>query len=99
MAKEKHELLRLRDEALLQTLFSTGLRVSEAAGLKKDSVNLERREFTVRGKGSKLRLVFLSDEAAEDIKKYLAKRTDNSQALFIGHSGIGLVKEKKPADK
>ncbi len=93
---EKEELPRLRDEAILQTLFSTGLRVSEAASLRRDNINLERREFTVRGKGSKLRLVFLSDEAAEAIKKYLAKRKDNSQALFIGHSTIGKVSEKAP---
>jgi len=93
-AQEKEELPRLRDAAILQTLFSTGLRVSEAAGLKRDSINLERREFTVRGKGSKLRLVFLSNEAAEDIKKYLAKRKDNSKALFIGHSTIGKISAK-----
>jgi integrase/recombinase XerD len=92
-AQEKEELPRLRDAAILQTLFSTGLRVSEAAGLRRDSINLERREFTVRGKGSKLRLVFLSNEAAEDIKKYLAKRKDNSKALFIGHSIIGKIAE------
>lgn len=96
--RETDEMQRLRDNALLQTLFSTGLRVSELASLKKDSINLDRREFTIRGKGSKLRLVFLSDDAAEAIKKYLNKRSDNSQALFIGHSKIGVVKEK-PAKK
>lgn len=90
---EKSELPRLRDTAILQTLFSTGLRVSEAASLRRDNINLERREFTVRGKGSKLRLVFLSDDAAEAIKKYLAKRADNSKALFVGHSTIGVAKE------
>jgi len=88
-AQEKEELPRLRDAAILHTLFSTGLRVSELAALRRDNINLERREFTVRGKGSKLRLVFLSDAAAENIKKYLAKRKDNSKALFIGHSIIG----------
>jgi site-specific recombinase XerD len=93
-AQEKEELPRLRDFAILHTLFSTGLRVSELAGLRRDNINLERREFTVRGKGSKLRLVFLSDEAAEDIKKYLSKRKDNSKALFIGHSIIGKTAEK-----
>lgn len=93
--QEKQELLKLRDAALLLTLFSTGLRVSEAAGLRKDTINLERREFTVRGKGSKLRIVFLSDVAAEALKKYLAKRKDNSKALFIGHSSIG----QKASDK
>jgi site-specific recombinase XerD len=86
---EKAELPRLRDEAILQTLFSTGLRVSEAAGLRRDSINIDRREFTVRGKGGKLRIVFLSPEAAATIKKYLAKREDNAQALFVAHSIIG----------
>lgn len=89
VSAEKVELPRLRDFAILQTLFSTGLRVSEAASLRRDNINLDRREFTVRGKGSKLRIVFLSDDAAEAIKKYLAKRKDNSQALFVGHSTIG----------
>lgn len=93
--QEPHELLRLRDAAILQTLFSTGLRVSELASLKKDTLNLDRREFTVRGKGSKLRLVFLSDEAAESLKSYLGKRKDNSKALFVGHSTIGQTNDKK----
>ncbi len=86
---EKNELLRLRDDAILKTLFSTGLRVSEAASLKKETVNLERGEFTVRGKGSKLRLVFLSPDATDSLKKYLAKRKDAGQALFVGHSTVG----------
>ena len=93
--QEPNELLRLRDGAILELLFSTGLRVSEAAGLKRDNINLDRREFTVRGKGSKLRLVFLSQEAAEAIKKYLGKRPDASQALFVGHSSIGKAKDGK----
>jgi site-specific recombinase XerD len=58
---EKEEILRLRDFAILQTLFSTGLRVSEAASLRRDSINIERREFSVRGKVIKISLVFLSD--------------------------------------
>lgn len=95
---EKDEIPRLRDYAILQTLFSTGLRVSEAASLRRDNINLDRREFTVRGKGSKLRIVFLSDEAAEAIKKYLAKRKDNSQALFVGHSTIDQM-TNSPASK
>src|SRR5581483_6073360 len=70
-------------------------RVSEAASLRRDSINLERREFTVRGKGSKLRLVFLSPEAADAIKKYLAKRKDNNKAIFVGHSVIGHSIEKQ----
>jgi site-specific recombinase XerD len=98
-SQEKEEIPRLRDFAILHTLFSTGLRVSELASLRRDNINLERREFTVRGKGSKLRLVFLSDEAAEDIKKYLAKRKDNGKALFIGHSFIDRQAENKPEKK
>src|SRR6266404_1480584 len=97
--KEKDELPRLRDIAILQTLFSTGLRVSEAASPRRDNINLERREFTVRGKGSKLRLVFLSDLAAEAIKKYLAKRKDNSKALFVSHSSVGNSVEKEIASQ
>jgi len=93
--QEKDEVARLRDYAILQTLFSTGLRVSELASLKRDMVNLDRREFTVRGKGSKLRLVFLSEEASEAIKKYLAKRNDNNKALFVAHSKIGQSVEKQ----
>jgi site-specific recombinase XerD len=73
----------LRDKAILELLFSTGLRVSELCGLDKDSVNLSRDEFTVRGKGEKVRLVFLSDEARAAIKAYLAKRTDFDDALFV----------------
>ncbi len=86
---EKEEILNLRDTAILSTLFSTGLRVSELASLKREGLNLDRREFTVRGKGGKLRLVFLSDEAANAIKAYIKKRTDNNKALFLGHSRIG----------
>ena len=93
--QEKDELLRLRDQAILQTLFSTGLRVSELTSLKKETVNLERGEFTVRGKGDKLRLVFLSPEAVGTLKKYLSIRKDASKALFVGHSSIG----QKSTDK
>lgn len=94
--RETNEIVRLRDNAILQTLFSTGLRVSELASLKQDSINLDRGEFTVRGKGGKLRLVFLSPEAAEVIKKYLGFRSDNSKALFVGHSLIGKSNSPSP---
>ncbi len=86
---EKEEILRLRDNAILHTLFSTGLRVSELCSLKIDQVNLKRGEFTVRGKGDKLRLIFLSPEATEAIEKYAKKREDNSKFLFIAHKQIG----------
>jgi len=87
--RETNELLHLRDRAILELLFSTGLRVSELCSLRRDTVNLDRGEFSVRGKGSKLRVVFLSEEATDTIKKYLAKRTDNNKALFASHSQVG----------
>ena len=93
--RESDELQRLRDEAVLHTLFSTGLRVSELASLRREAVNIDRGEFTVRGKGSKLRMVFLSPEATEAIKKYLNKRTDSNRALFVSHSTVGNTMEKE----
>jgi site-specific recombinase XerD len=73
----------LRDRALMELLFSTGLRVSELCSLSIDSVDLTRDEFSVRGKGDKVRVVFLSDAARDAIKKYLASRKDMDDALFI----------------
>ncbi len=64
----------LRDRAILETLFSTGLRVSELTSLNTDQVDAERGEFMVRGKGDKPRLVFVSPEAAEWLARYLKQR-------------------------
>jgi len=77
----------LRDRAILELLFSSGLRVSELIALDIDNINLKRREFTVRGKGQKDRPVFISDESARWIQNYLEKRDDNSKPLFIRYSG------------
>jgi site-specific recombinase XerD len=77
----------LRDRAILELLFSSGLRVSELVGLDKDHINLKRREFMVRGKGQKDRPIFISQSAADWIQKYLDKRTDNVKPLFIRYSG------------
>lgn len=77
----------LRDKAILEMLFSTGLRVSELASLNRDQINFERKEFGVVGKGGKQRLVFLSDSAAEWLKKYLNCRTDDFKPLFIRYQG------------
>lgn len=76
----------LRDKAILELFFSTGLRVSELCSLDRDSVDLTRDEFSIRGKGEKVRLVFLSDEAREAIKDYLAKRADMEESLFVNIS-------------
>jgi len=82
-APEGKTLKDLRDRAILEILFATGLRVSELCKLNRDSVNLERGEFSVKGKGGKIRLVFLSDTAKEALKNYLAKRTDLEEPLFV----------------
>ena len=76
----------IRDIAIMETLYSTGLRVSELAGLNRAQVDLERREFMVRGKGSKPRIVFLSEKAASIIQSYLNQRTDNFEPVFLSHS-------------
>ncbi|OHA27309.1 MAG: hypothetical protein A3C06_02075 [Candidatus Taylorbacteria bacterium RIFCSPHIGHO2_02_FULL_46_13] len=72
----------LRDRAILELFFSTGLRVSELCSLSRE-IDFERDEFSVRGKGEKVRVVFLSHTARDAVKKYLAKRTDMDDALFV----------------
>jgi site-specific recombinase XerD len=80
-------LVGLRDRAIIELLFSSGLRVSELVGLDRDHINLKRREFMVRGKGQKDRPIFISEDAATCIEKYLQKREDNVKPLFIRYSG------------
>ena len=80
-------LVGTRDRAIIELLFSSGLRVSELVGLDRDHINLSRREFMVRGKGQKDRPIFISDQAAGWIQKYLDKRQDNARPLFIRYSG------------
>jgi site-specific recombinase XerD len=87
-AQPKIETLNgLRDRAIIELLFSSGLRVSELVGLDRDHINLKRREFMVRGKGQKDRPIFISQEAADWISRYLEKRLDNTKPLFIRYSG------------
>lgn len=76
----------LRDRAIIELLFSSGLRVSELVNLDRDHINTIRREFMVRGKGQKDRPVFVSESASIHVKNYLEKRTDNIAPLFIGYS-------------
>ena len=76
-----------RDRAILELLFSSGLRVSELVGLNRDQINLKRREFMVRGKGQKDRPIFISEAAAGWVQKYLDSRTDNAPPLFIRYGG------------
>lgn len=85
----------LRDRAILEMLFSTGLRVSELANLNRDTINLGRREFGIVGKGGKERVVFISDSAAFALEKYLSARKDTYKPLFIRFQGkIDPVGEK-----
>jgi len=79
------EIIKKRDKAIVEMLFSTGLRVSELANLKKEQINLKKEEFTVRGKGDKPRVVFLSNQAKFWIKQYLEARQDVSPFLFVSH--------------
>ena len=81
------KLQGLRDRAILEVLFSTGLRVSELVGLNRDNINITSGEFNVIGKGRKLRVVFLSDSAKEWLNKYLIERKDAYKPLFIRYSG------------
>lgn len=76
----------LRDRAIIELLFSSGLRVSELVSLNKDHINPERREFTIRGKGSKDRPAFVSASAYQRVADYLDARTDNLPALFLSYS-------------
>lgn len=80
----------LRDFALVSTLFSTGIRISEAASLNRDDIREERNEIPVRGKGNKVRVVFLSKGAQEAIGAYTSKRGDIDPSLFARHKrGVG----------
>lgn len=82
-APERNTLVGMRDRAMLELLFSTGLRVSELCGLSQEDVDLSRDEFSVRGKGDKVRVVFLSDTAREAIREYLKARKDFDDAMFV----------------
>ena len=84
-APAQNTLRGLRDRAILEMFFSTGLRISELCNLDR-YINLDRGEITVRGKGEKLRVVFLSDRAKAAIKNYLDKRSDTLEHLFVSFS-------------
>ncbi len=73
----------LRDRAILELLFSAGLRVSELVSLNKENLNLDRQEMSIRGKGKKLRIVFISNFAKNALTEYIKKRTDVDKALFV----------------
>jgi site-specific recombinase XerD len=91
-APKDEDIKSLRDKAILELLFSTGLRVSELCSLTND-LDLGADEFSIRGKGGKVRVVFMSPEARSAIKKYLALRKDMEEALFV-QVGKEVLKKK-----
>lgn len=86
-APEIDSLSGKRDKAILELLFSTGLRVSELVSLNHDNVNLKEGEFSVVGKGGKARVVFMTDTATAAVEEYLNNRDDPYKALFVNYSG------------
>ncbi len=93
-APEGNDIKALRDRAILQLLFSTGLRVSELCSLTRD-IDFSTDEFSIRGKGSKVRVVFISDEARSAVGEYLKKRNDMDDALFVKADVEKADKEKE----
>lgn len=85
----------LRNRTILEMFYSTGLRISELVNLNRQHVDLERGEFWIRGKGAKVRIVFLSDRAKSWIKDYLDSRDDNYNPLFLNH---GRTRNRKKDD-
>lgn len=83
----------LRDRAMIEMLFSTGLRVSELTSLNRDHIDVKRGEFMVRGKGGKTRIVFLSERATQFLQHYIQKRTDHYKPLFINYGRTRTEKE------
>lgn len=80
--RAKDELRHLRDKAILELFFSTGLRLAELCSLNRD-LDLSKDEFSIRGKGEKVRVVFLSDDAKDAIRAYLEKRRDMDEPMFV----------------
>ncbi|PIE85502.1 hypothetical protein CSA08_01670 [Candidatus Gracilibacteria bacterium] len=81
-----NSIIGTRDLAIISVIYSTGLRISELTALNIDDVDLKRKEFAIRGKGRKIRVVYLTDDSANKIKNYLDKRRDHLKPLFIRHN-------------
>jgi site-specific recombinase XerD len=95
LAASASDIKSMRDRAILELLFSAGLRVSELININRDQINLERLEFSVRGKGDKIRIVFISDSAKVALERYLNKRTDMDEAVFIRYSKKKVLEDEK----
>jgi len=90
-APDLNTILGRRDRAILELFFSTGLRVSELCALNRDSLDLTQGEFSIRGKGGKIRLVFISPEAKKALKNHLDHRKDTEEALFTSQNNTRLT--------
>lgn len=90
----ENDIKQLRDRAILELLFSSGLRVSELVSLDRNHINLEKEEFSIRGKGGKLRIVFISPAAKTALSNYLGKRTDVDPALFVASAKKDFANKK-----
>ncbi|PIR94465.1 hypothetical protein COT97_01255 [Candidatus Falkowbacteria bacterium CG10_big_fil_rev_8_21_14_0_10_39_11] len=88
------KVIKFRDKAILELFFSTGMRVSELAGLQRD-INLKKDELSIRGKGGKIRVVFISKQARYWITEYLKLRKDKNPFLFIGHDKAAEARDKE----
>jgi site-specific recombinase XerD len=97
-APKGNDVKELRDKAILELLFSTGLRVSEMCSLPRD-ININSEELSVRGKGGKVRVVFISERARDAVKKYLEARKDMAEGLFVRLEPDKSQKEKKKPEK
>ena len=95
---KEDELRALRDRAILELFFSTGLRLAELCSLNSD-LDLSKEEFSIRGKGEKVRVVFLSDDAKNAISKYLAKRSDMEEPMFVQYSNNNQKKSDRDSDR
>lgn len=84
-SQDTSKITGLRNRAILEMLYSTGLRISELTNLNRHDINLERGEFHVRGKGKKVRIVFISDRAKEWVQEYIEARDDEYDPLFLNH--------------
>ncbi|MGC9048634.1 MAG: tyrosine-type recombinase/integrase [Patescibacteria group bacterium] len=97
---DQQEIIKFRDKAILELLFSTGLRISELTNLKRQDINLTEDKFSIKGKDGKWRTVFLSNRARYWLKRYLEKRIDFDSSLFIRHDrGQKEVDQKEPKNK
>lgn len=92
---DEPEIIKLRDKAILELLFSTGLRVSELSSLKREQADTKKSSFTMRGKGGEPRVIPLSHQVKYWLEKYLVKRTDLAPALFVRHDKAKGAQEPK----